>query len=81
MTVAIVVDGDALKNVFAGAVEQRPPSSEDLARRSEVRVIQETAIELKEEEVVDVVIRCSAVDQNMDEVAAVTDVFVRDGRW
>ena len=34
MTVAIVVGDDALKNSFAGAVKKRPPSGEDLARRS-----------------------------------------------
>ena len=65
MTVAIVVGDDALKNSFVGAVEQRPPSCEDLARRSEARVVQETAIELRDEEVVEVVIRCSAVEQDM----------------
>ena len=81
MTVAIVVGDDALKNSFAGAVEQRLPSGEDLARRSEARVVQETAIELRDEEVVEVVIRCSAVDQDMDEVATVTGVVVGDGRW
>ena len=49
MTVAIVVGDDTLKNYFAGAVEQRPPpSGEDLARRSEARIVQETAIELRE---------------------------------
>ena len=81
MTVAIVVGDDALKNSFAGAVEQRPPSGEDLARCSETRVVQETAIKLRDEEVVEVIIRCSAVDQNMDEVAAVTGVVVGGGRW
>ena len=84
MTVAIIVGGDVLKNSFAGAVEQRPASGEDLARRSEARIVQETAIELRDEEVVEVVIRCSAVDQDMDEVAAVTavtGVVVGDGRW
>ena len=44
-------------------------------------VFQETAIELRDGEVVKVVIRCSAVDQDMDEVAAVTGVVVGDGRW
>ena len=81
MTVAIVVGDDALKNYFAGAVEQRPPSGEDLAKRSEARIVQDTAIELRDEEVVEVVIRCSAVDPDMDEVAAVTGVVVGDGRW
>ena len=81
MTVVIVVGDDALKNSFAGAVEQRPPSGEDLARRGEARIVQETAIELKDEEVVEVAIRCSAVDQDMDEVAAVTGVVVGDGCW
>ena len=81
MTVAIVVGDDALKNSFAGAVEQRPPSGEDFARRSEARIIQEMAIELRDEEVVEVVIRCSAVDQDMDKVAAVTGVVVGNGRW
>ena len=80
MTVAIVVREDALKNSFDGAVGQRPPSDEDLARRSEARIVQETAIELRDEEVVEVVIRCSAVVEDMDEVAAVTDVVVGDGR-
>ena len=55
MTFAIVVGDDALKNSFAGAVEQRPPSGEDLARRSEARVVQEAAIEFGDEEVVEVV--------------------------
>ena len=45
------------------------------------RVVQETEIELRDEEVVEVVIRCSAVDQDMDEVAAVTGVVVGDGSW
>ena len=49
MTVAIVFGDDALKNSFAGAVEQRPPSGEDLARRSEARIVQETAIGLRNE--------------------------------
>ena len=57
MTVAIVVGEDAPKNSFAGAVEQRPPSGEDLARRSEARIVQETAIELRDEEVVELVVR------------------------
>ena len=57
------------------------PSGEDLARRSEARIVQETAIELRDEEVVGVVIRSSAVDPDMDEVAAVTGVIVGDGRW
>ena len=56
MAVAIVFGGDALKNSCVGAVEQRPPSGDDLARRSEARVVQETAIELSDEEVVEVVI-------------------------
>ena len=81
MTVAIVVVDDALKNSFAGGVEQRPPSGKNLARCSEARIVQETAIELRDEEVVEVVIRCSAVDQDMDEVAAVMGVVVGDGRW
>ena len=81
MAAVIVVGDDALKNSFAGAVEQRPPSGEDLARRSEARIVQEMAIELRDEEVVEVVIRCSTVDQDMDEVAAVTGVVVGDGRW
>ena len=81
MTVALVVGDDALKNFFAGAVEQRPPSGEDLARCSEARIVQKTMIELRDEEVVEVVIRCSAVYQDMDEVAAVTSVVVGDGRW
>ena len=81
MTVAIVVGDDALTNSFAGAVEQRLPSGDDFARRGEARIVQETPIELKGEEVVEVVIRCSAVDQDMDDVAAVTGVVVGDGRW
>ena len=58
-----------------------PPSGEDLARHSQARIVQETLIELRDEEVVEVVIRYSAVDQDMDEVAAVTGVVVGDGRW
>ena len=58
-----------------------PPSDEDLARRSKARIVQETAIELRDEEVVEVVIRCSTVDQDMDEVAVVTSVVVGDGGW
>ena len=82
MTVVVVVGDDAPKNSFAGAVEQRPPSVENLEKRSEARIVQETAIELRDEKVVEVVIRCSAVDQDMDEVAAVTSVVVvGDGRW
>ena len=81
MIVAIVVGDDALKNSFAGAVKQCPPSGENLAGRSEARIVQETAIELRDEEVVKVVIRCSAVDPDMDEVAAVTGVVVGDGHW
>ena len=79
--VAIVVGKDVLKNSFADAVEQRPPSGEDLARRSEARIVQETATSVRNEEVVEVVVRCSAVDQDMDEVAVVTGVIVGDGRW
>ena len=81
MTGTIVVGDDALKNSFAGVVEQRGPSGEDLERRNEARIVQETAIELRDEEVVEVVIRCSTVDQDMDEVAAATGVVVGDGRW
>ena len=44
MTVAIVFGDDALTNSFAGAVEQRPTSGEDLARCSEARVVQETRL-------------------------------------
>ena len=62
MTVAIVVGDDALKNSYSGAIKQRPPSDEDLARRSEAHIVQETANELRDEEVVEVVIRCSIVD-------------------
>ena len=58
-----------------------PSSGEGLARRSETRIVQETAIELRDEEVVEVGIRCSAADQDMDEVAAVTGVAVGDGCW
>ena len=50
-------------------------------RRGEARIVQEMPIELRDEEVVEVVIRCSAVDQEIDEVAAVTGVVVGDGRW
>ena len=57
ITVAIVVGDDALKKSFAGAVDQRPPSGEDLARRSEARVVQEAAIKLRDDETVEVVIR------------------------
>ena len=81
MTVVIVVGDDVLKSSFAGAVEQRPLSGEDLVRRSEARVVQKTAIEVRDEKVVEVVIRWSAADQDMDEVAAVTGVVVGDGRW
>ena len=56
MTVFIVVGDDAMKNSFAGAVEQPPPSGEDLARRNEALIVQETAVELSDEEVVEVVI-------------------------
>ena len=70
-----------LRRIPSPAVEQRPPSGKDIARRSEARVVQETAIELREEEVVEVEIRCSAVHQNMNEVAVVTGVAVGDGRW
>ena len=38
-------------------------------------------IELRNEEVVEVVIRCSAVDQEMYEVDSVSGVVVGDGRW
>ena len=62
MAVAIVVGNDALKNSFAGAVQQRPRSVEDLARRSDARIVQKTGVELRDEEVVKVVIPCSAVD-------------------
>ena len=81
MTVAIVVGDEALKNSFAGAVAQRSPKGEDLARRSEARIVQETAIELRDEEVVEIVIRCSTVNQDMDEVAVFSGVVVDDGRW
>ena len=81
MTVAILFGDDALKNYFAGAIEQRPLSGENLAKCSEARLVQETAIELRDEEVVEVVIRCSAVDQDMNEVVAVTGVVVGDERW
>ena len=81
MIVATVVGGDAIIFFFAGAVEQHPPSGENFARRSEARIVQETAIELRDEEVVEVVMRYSAVDQGMDEVAAVTGVVVGDGHW
>ena len=81
MTVAIVVGDDALKNFFAGAVEQCPRSGGDPARRSEARVVQEMAVELMDEKFVEVAIRCSAVDQEMDEVAAVTGAVIGDGRW
>ena len=81
MTAAEVVGDYAQKDSFAGAVEQRPPSEEVLARRSEVRIVQKTAIELRDEEVVELVIRCFAVNQDMDEVAAGTGVVVGDGRW
>ena len=81
MTVDIVVRDDAVRNSFAGAVEQRLPSGEDLVRSGEARIVQEMPIELRDEEVVGVVIRCSAVDQDMDEVAAVTGVVEGDGRW
>ena len=81
MTVAIVVGDDALRNSFAGAVAQRSPKGEDLVRRSEARIVQETAIELRDEQVVEVVVRCSTVNQDMDEVAALTGVVVDDGRW
>ena len=81
MTVAIVVGDDALRNSFAGAVAQHSPKGEDNVRRSEARIVQETAIELRDEEVVEVVIRCSTVNQDMDEVAALTGVVVDDGRW
>ena len=81
MTVATVVGDDALKNSFTGAVEQRPPSGEDFARRSEARIVLEAAVELRDKEVGEVVIRCSAVDEDMDEVAAGTGVVVGDGRW
>ena len=56
MTVAIVIGDDALKISFAGAVEQRLPNGEDLSRRGEERIVQETPIELRDEEVVEVVI-------------------------
>ena len=81
MTVAIVAGDDAVRSSFAGAVERRLPSGEDLARRGEARIVQETPIELRDEEVVGVVIRCSAVDQDMDEVAAVSGVVEGDERW
>ena len=81
MTVTIVVGDDTLKNSFADAIEQRLPNGEDIARRSEACIVQETAVELRDEEVVEVVIRCSAVYQDMNEVAAVTGVVVGDGRW
>ena len=45
------------------------------------RIVQETAIEIRDEEVVEEVIRCSAVDQDMAGVAGVTGVVVGDGRW
>ena len=38
-------------------------------------------IEFRDEEVVEVVTRCSAVDQDIDEVVAVTGVNVGGGRW
>ena len=81
ITVAINVGDDALENSYAGAVEQRPPRGEGLARRSEASLVQETAVELRDEKVVELVIRCSAVKQDMDEVAAVTGAVVDNGRW
>ena len=56
MTVAIVFGDGVLNNSFAGAVEQRLPSGEDLARRGEARIVQETPIELRDEAFVEVVI-------------------------
>ena len=81
MTVAIVVGDDAVRNSFASAVKQRLPSGEDLARPGEARTVQKTAIELRDEKVVEIVLRYSAVDQDMDEFAAVTGVVVSNGHW
>ena len=49
-------------------------------RCSKARVVQETAIKFLDEEVVEVVTRCSAVNQDMDEVAAVAGLVIGDGR-
>ena len=76
---AVVVGDDALENSFAGPVQQRPPSSTNLAGYREVYVVQSTTIELGEEGIVDVVTQWAAVDQDADDVGVVA-VDVIGGR-
>ena len=75
-----LVDDDVLENSFAGAVQQQPPNIKISATHREARVVQYTTIELGEKRVVQVVTRCTASDQAVDEAAVVTAVVVGGGR-
>ena len=69
MAIVIAVGDDALENYFASAVQQRPSSSIDLARRHDARAF------------VKVVSRCTAVDQDVDKVSVVVVVVVGYGYY
>ena len=53
-----------------------PPSSKNLAGRRKKCVVKNTIIDLGDEGVLEVVTRCAAVEQDVDEVAVVAVVVV-----
>ena len=57
----MIVGDEALEYPFGRAVQQDSSGSENLAGRSEKNVVQQTMLEAGDNEVVEVMTRCSAV--------------------
>ena len=61
MLFPVIVGDEALTYLFTRAVQQDSSGSDNLAGRSEKNVVQQTMLEIRNNEVVEVMIRCSAV--------------------
>ena len=61
MLFPVIFDDEALKYPFDRAVQEGSSGSENFAWRSEKNVVQQTMLETRDNEVVKVMTRCSAV--------------------
>ena len=76
MLFPVIASDEALKYPFGRVVQQGSSGSENLARRSEEDIVEQTMLEIGDNEVVEVMTRCSAVHKDSDAVVACTGLVL-----
>ena len=80
MLFPVIVGDEVFKYPFGRSVQQSSPGSKNLAWRSEKNVVQQTMLETRDNEVVEVMTRCSGVYLDSDAVIAYAGLVLECGR-